>query len=93
MPIVATTHALPQGTAVKVVANDNMPQEVHIHNHEHATSKSIYIDGNSSVGTASYHLDADTYHKMTLRPGDEVWAFTVESGGADLRTFVIRKSD
>lgn len=93
MTILANNFQLPQGTAVRVVANDNMPQDVQLHNHEHATAKSIYIGPTSSVGTASYHLDADTYHSLTIRPRDEIWAYTNESGGADLRVLIVKKGD
>ena len=92
MPINTYQYSLPQGTAVLVVPNDNMPQEVCIHNHEHSANKEIFIGGNTSVtDTTGIHAVATQTSTIMIRPGDELWAYTNENGGAELHIMTVTK--
>lgn len=94
MPVNTYQYSLPQGTAVLVVPNDNMAQEVIIHNHEHALGREIFIGGDSSVtDTNGIHAVSKETYIFTIRPGDELWAYTAESNGADLHVMTVRKSN
>ena len=94
MPINTYQYSLPQGTAVLVAPADNMPQEVCIHNHEHAASKEIFIGGDSSVTDSNgIHAVATQTSIIVIRPGDELWAYTTESGGAELHIMTVSKRD
>lgn len=81
------------GTApTLIVQNDNMPQEVHLHNMTKSSNEYIYIGG-ANVGTAnSIHLDPGESKSMTIRPGDQIYAIS-DPSGLDVGVFVIRKSD
>jgi hypothetical protein len=53
-----------------------------IHNHEHSSSKEIYI-GNSTVTTSTgIHSVATQTSTLILEPGDELYAITPETTAA-----------
>jgi hypothetical protein len=91
MPIEHNLYTL--GTAPSlVVPNDNMPQEVHLHNMTKSSNEYIYIGG-ASVGTGnSLHLDPGESITMTLRPGDQLYALS-DPSGLELGVLAIKKSD
>ena len=64
MPVKTFGYDLVQNVRVQVVPPDNEPQEVCIHNHEHSSSKEIFL-GNETVtvdnGSCSCHSDFDNY--------------------------------
>jgi hypothetical protein len=83
---------LPQGTAVRIVERWHAPQDVMVHNHEHATSKNVYIGYDETVSaTTGFDIDAAVNVPLTLPAGDELWAFTDESGGAELHILAVNK--
>lgn len=89
MPVQTYAYSLAQGVRTLVVPRDVEPQEVCIHNHEHAISKEIFL-GNSSVTVANgMHAVATQTSIITLNPGDELYAITDEIGGAELRIMVV----
>lgn len=89
MPVKTYAYALAQGVRTLVVPANVEPQEVCIHNHEHATSKEIFL-GNSSVTVANgMHAVSTQTSIITLNPGDELYAITDENGGAALRIMVV----
>lgn len=89
MPVKTFAYNLVQNVRVQVVAQNVEPQEVCIHNHEHAASKEIYL-GNSEVTVENgMHAVATQTSIITLPPGDSLWAITAESGGANLRIMVV----
>ena len=91
MPIEHNLYTL--GTAPSlVVPNDNMPQEVHLHNMTKSSNEYIYIGG-ATVGTGnSLHLDPGESITMTLRPGDQLYALS-DPSGLELGVLAIKKSD
>lgn len=91
MPIEHNLYTL--GTAPSlVVQNDNMPQEVHLHNMTKSSNEYIYIGG-PTVGTAnSLHLDPGESMQLTIRPGDQIYALSQPSG-LELGVLVVKKSD
>lgn len=91
MPI--ETNRITLGTApTLIVENDNMPQEVHLHNMTKSSNEYIYV-GNSNVGTAnSIHIDPGEDLSLTLRPGDQLYAVS-DPSGLDVGVLVVKKSD
>lgn len=89
MPVITYAYDLVQNVRTLVVPANTQAQEVCIHNHEHATSKEIYL-GNSSVTLANgMHAVATQTSIITLQPGDDLYAITGENGGATLRIMVV----
>ena len=91
MPI--ETNRITLGTAATlIVENDNMPQEVHLHNMTKSSNEYIYV-GNSNVGTANaIHIDPGEDLSLTLRPGDQLYAIS-DPSGLDVGVLVVKKSD
>lgn len=88
MPVRTYGYTLLQGVRQLVVPANVEPQEVCIHNHEHATSKEIFL-GNSSVTVDNgMHAVATQTSIITLNPGDELYAITPENE-AELRIMVV----
>ena len=68
-----------QGVRQKVVTAKATTQHVCIHNHEHATSKEIFI-GDATVTTSTgIHAVATQTSMITLNPGTDLWAITSET--------------
>jgi TnpA family transposase len=89
MPVKNYSYDLVQNIRQLVVPPNVEPQEVCIHNHEHATSKEIFL-GNADVTLANgMHAVATQTSIITLNPGDALYAITGESGGANLRIMVV----
>lgn len=88
MPVKTYAYTLLQGVRQLVVPPNVEPQEVCIHNHEHATSKEIYL-GNADVTVANgMHAVATQTSIITLNPGDALYAITPETE-AELRIMVV----
>lgn len=78
--------------ATLIVPNDNMPQEVHLHNMTKSSNEYIYV-GNASVSTANaIHIDPGEDLSMTLRPGDSLYAIS-DPSGLDVGVLRITKGD
>lgn len=89
MPVKTYAYDLAQGVRTLVVPPDVEPQEVCIHNHEHAISKEIFL-GNSSVTVANgMHAVSTQTSIITLPPGDELYAISGEIGTVNLRIMVV----
>lgn len=89
MPVQTYSYDLAQNVRTLVVPAKVEPQEVCIHNHEHATSKAIFL-GNSSVTTSNgMHAVATQTSIITLPPGDELYAISGETGTVNLRIMVV----
>lgn len=60
--------------AVRVVSKDDNPQQVVLHNHEHANNHEIYL-GPSGVTTSNgLHLIHTETMQLVVAPGDELYA-------------------
>ena len=89
MPVQTYSYNLAQGVRMLVVPPNVEPQEVCIHNHEHATGKEIFI-GNSEVTVDNgMHEVAQETSIITLPPGDELYAISGENGTVNLRIMVV----
>ena len=89
MPVQTYSYNLAQGVRALVVPPNVEPQEVCIHNHEHATGKEIFI-GNSEVTVDNgMHEVAQETSIITLPPGDELYAISGENGTVNLRIIVV----
>jgi hypothetical protein len=73
MAFIATHYAV--GTAaILVVPRDDNPQQVVLHNHEHANNHEIFL-GPSGVTTATgLHLIHTETIQLVVAPGDELYA-------------------
>lgn len=92
MPIHSATYILSNTTPTLVCPNDNMAQEVHLHNMTKSSNEYIHI-GNASVGTAgSIHIDPGESLVLNLRAGDELYAVS-DPSGLELGVFRITKGD
>ena len=91
MPVQTYSYNLAQGVRTLVVPPNVEPQEVCIHNHEHALGKEIFI-GNSEVTVDNgMHAVSQQTSIIILQPGDELYAITTENNGANLRIMVVTK--
>ena len=89
MPVQTYSYNLAQGVRTLVVPPNVEPQEVCIHNHEHAQSKEIFL-GNASVTTSNgMHAVSTQTSIITLPPGDELYAISDENGTVNLRLMVV----
>ena len=89
MPVKTYAYDLAQGVRTLVVPANVEPQEVCIHNHEHSTSKEIFL-GDSSVTVANgMHAVSTQTSIITLNPGDELYAISNENGTVNLRIMVV----
>ena len=89
MPVKTYSYDLVEDVRSLVVPADVEPQQVTIHNHEHALGREIFI-GNSevTVNNGMHAVSQETYI-IPLSPGDELYAITTENGGANLRIMVV----
>lgn len=90
MPIETYAYTLVQNVRQVVVPPSVEPQEVCIHNHEHATSKEIYLGGQDVTAANGMHAVATQTSIITLQPSDSLWAITPEQT-AELRIMVVTK--
>ena len=88
------TDRITLGTAATlVVPNDNMTQEVHLHNMTKSSNEYIYLGNSSLAGTASsIHIDPGESITINIRPGDELYALS-DPAGLDLGILRILKGD
>lgn len=91
MPVKNFAYDLVQNVRVQVVPPSTEPQEVCIHNHEHATSKEIYLGDANVTVLNGMHAVATQTSIIMLQPNDALWAITDNAGGANLRIMVVTK--
>jgi hypothetical protein len=89
MPVKTFGYDLVKNVRVQVVPPDNEPQEVCIHNHEHSSSKEIFLGNETVTVDNGMHAVATQTSIITLPPGDGLWAITAYSGGANIRIMVV----
>lgn len=91
MPVKTYAYDLVQNVRVQVVPPSTEPQEVCIHNHEHATSKEIFLGDANVTVTNGMHAVATQTSVIMLQPNDALWAITDNASGANLRIMVVTK--
>jgi len=89
MPVKTYSYDLAEDVRTLVVPPNIQPQQVIIHNHEHALGKEIFI-GNSSVtvNNGMHAVSQETYF-FDLSPGDDLYAISTENGTVNLRVMVV----
>lgn len=94
MPIITRQVSLEQDIPVMIVGADNMMQEVHIHNHEHAQGRDLYVGPDNTVSdTNGHHILAESDIVFDLAPGDVLWGMTPDGAGCDVTVLQIQKND
>lgn len=94
MSIIVKQFSLAKDVPQQLVTPDNMPQEVHIHNHEHVQGRYLYIGPTSGVSdTNGHHVLAETDITFRIMPGDELWGMTPDNAGCDVTVVQIQKGD
>lgn len=89
MTVLTYSYDLVPNVRTLVVPASVSVQHVCIHNHEHSTSKEIFI-GNDEVTVANgMHAVATATGQIQLLPGDDLYAITSDSG-CNLRVLVVR---
>lgn len=89
MPVQTFSYDLAQNVRTLVVGASASVQHVCIHNHEHATSKEIFIGGPDVTVANGMHAVATETGKIQLMPGDELYAITSQTG-CNLRILVVK---
>lgn len=73
--------ALVQDVAQQLTERSVMPQQVHVHNHAHASSRNLYVGGDSSVDeTSGHHILPTEDMVFELLPGDAIYGMTPDNG-------------
>jgi len=79
MPVESSKVNIPNGTAVRIAAADNMEQDVAISNAN--ADNSFFIDGTDQVAAATgFPIKAEEALSITLGAGDELWAIAAADG-------------
>jgi hypothetical protein len=94
MAVKTFQYALLEDVPVRLVPKHHMPQEVHVHNHEHSVSRDLYVGAGSAVSDANgHHVLASTDMIMTLHPDQELWGMTPTGAGCEVTVLVIQKDN
>lgn len=80
---------LVQNVRTLVVGASTGVQHVCVHNHEHATSKEIFIGGADVTVDNGMHAVTTQTGQIQLLPGDELFAVTAQAG-VNLRILVVK---
>ncbi|HEY7823401.1 MAG TPA: hypothetical protein VIG24_11225 [Acidimicrobiia bacterium] len=83
MTIRAAQISLAQNVVQRLTDASVMPQQVHIHNHEHSNSRNLYVGGGSDVDeTNGHHILPTQDMVFELLPGDAIYGMTPDNGCA-----------
>lgn len=92
MPIQSFSYSLVQNVPVIIAPQSHMVQEVHVHNHEHALVRELYVGGSSAVSsTNGHHVIAMSDMVIHLQPDQVLWAMTPTAAGCAVTVLAIRK--
>ena len=92
MPLVNRQVTLSNTVATEIVGHDNMPHEVILHNMTKSSNSFVHY-GNASMSlTNSPHIDPAETLKLTLHPGDRLFAMS-DPNGLVVGVLDIRKND
>ena len=94
MSVKTFQYSLADNVPQLIVPQSHMPQEVHVHNHEHAIGRDLYIGGSSAVSeTNGHHVLAQSDMIITLQPTQVLWGMTPTNAGCDVTVLVIQKDN
>lgn len=92
MPIINAQYTVAEDTRVLVAQADNMPQDVWVHEADHSESTTLYLGDETVTGSNGLHLHAADTIKMTLMPGDKLYAYSTQ-GAPTVHILQIQKND
>jgi len=92
MALTNAQYTVAQGTRVRIAAADNMPQDVIIHEGDHASSTTSFLGDSAVTATTGLHLHNGETLSMTLRPGDELWCYSSQNAPV-IHVIQIQKND
>lgn len=92
MPILNSHVTLNTSTATLIAGRDNMPQDVIIHDAEHAESTAVFLGNENVTAATGLHLHSAETIQMTLGPDDELWAIA-GAGTPTVHVIRIQKKD
>lgn len=92
MPITNAQYTIAQDTRVKIASADNMPQQVIVHEADHASSTTTFLGGSAVTGTTGLHIHSAETLQLTLRPGDELYAYSTQ-GAPVVHVLQIQNND
>lgn len=78
--------------AIEIVGHDNMPHDVILHNMTKSSNSYIFYGGSDVSTTNAPHIDPGETLKLTLRPGDRLYAVS-DPDGLVVGVLDIRKND
>jgi len=90
MPLTHNIYTLGTALATRIVAPQNMSQEVHLHNMTKSSNQYIYLGGAAVTITNSIHIDPGESLALTLGPGDDLWAVS-DPNGLEVGVLVVKQ--
>lgn len=92
MPITTAHFTLGTETATQIVAPDNQPQHVVVHEADHSESTTALLGGPGVTALTGLHLHAAETLQFEIGPEDELWAISGQ-GAPELHVLTITKND
>lgn len=89
MSLVSDTYTLSNATAIQVVPTWHSPQQVQLHNMTKSSNEYIHLGPSTVTTTNSIHIDPGETVKMTIWPGDSLWAVS-DPNGLELGVLISR---
>lgn len=92
MPVNTSAVTLSNTTATVIVAGDNMPHEVTLHNMTKSSNEYIHVGPADMTLANSIHIDPGATIKITLRPNDVLYGMS-DPNGLVVGVLDIQKND
>lgn len=92
MPITTARFTLGTATATQIVAPDNQPQHVTIHEADHSESTTALLGASNVSAANGLHIHAAETLQFEVGPEDELWAISSQ-GAPVLHVMTITKAD
>lgn len=92
MPISVAHYTLGTAAATQIVAPDNQPQHVVIHEADHSESTEAILGGPGVTALTGLHLHAASTLQFEIGPEDELWGISGQ-GAPVLHVMTINKAD
>ena len=92
MPIANQRFTLGTGVITQIVAPDNQPQHVTVHEADHSESTSVLIGGSTLTTSNGLHIHSADTLSFEIGPEDALYA-TSTQGAPTLHVLTITKQD
>lgn len=89
MSLVSDLYTLSDSTAIQVVPSWHSPQQVQLHNMTKSSNEYIYLGPSTVTTSNSVHIDPGETVRMTIFPGDTLWAVS-DPDGLELGVLISR---